>query len=390
MNHFIETDKQFVANTYARYPVEIVSGKGSLLYGADGKEYIDMGTGIGVNAFGIGDPLWKEAIIEQLDKVQHTSNLYYTEPCAKLAELLCRRTGMKKVFFGNSGAEANECAIKVARKYGAVHRGDDYYTIFTLTGSFHGRTICTLSATGQEHYHEQFRPMTPGFFFADKNYPSFDWMNGIVDEFKACAIMVETIQGEGGVDDINPEFLRICYDVCKQKDLLFIVDEVQTGNGRTGKLYSYEHYGFEPDIVTTAKGLGGGLPIGACLIGEKAQDVLCPGDHGSTFGGNPVACAGAYSILSRIDDALLAEVNRKHDRVVAALDGNPGIKSISGRGLMIGIETEKPATEVIKACIEQGVLCLTAKHKVRLLPALNIPDELLDHALDVIASACAE
>jgi len=389
MNHFIETDKQYVANTYNRFPVEIVSGKGSLIYDVDGKEYIDMGTGIGVNAFGIGDPLWKEAVTEQLDKIQHTSNLYYTEPCAKLAELLCQRTGMKKVFFANSGAEANECAIKVARKYGATHRGDDYYTIFTLTGSFHGRTICTLSATGQEHFHDQFRPMTPGFFFADKDFPSFDWLNGVVDEFKACAIMIEIIQGENGVTNVTPEFIKICADVCKGKDILLIVDEVQTGNGRTGKLYAYEHFGIEPDIVTTAKGLGGGLPIGACLLGEKVKDVFEHGDHGSTFGGNPVACAGAYSILSRIDDALLEGVNRKYDRILAALTGKPGIKSVSGRGLMIGIETEKPAAEVVKACMEQGVLPITAKNKVRLLPALNIPDELLDRALEVIVAACA-
>jgi acetylornithine/N-succinyldiaminopimelate aminotransferase len=390
MNHFIETDKQYVANTYTRYPVEIVSGNGSLVYDANGKEYIDMGSGCGVNTFGVADPAWNKAVVDQLGKIQHTSNLYYNEPSAALAQLLCERTGMNKVYFANSGSEANECAIKIARKYGATHRGDDYYTIFTLTYGFHGTTLCTLSASGQEYLHDQFRPMTPGFFFIDKFYPSFDWLNGIADEFKCCAIIVETIQGECGVADVDPAFLKICTDVCKEKDLLLIYDETQTGCGRTGKLFSCEHYGYQPDIITVSQGLGGGLPISACIIGEKAKDALEAGDNGTTYGGNPVACAGAYSIFSRIDNELLNGVNAKHDRIVAALEGKSGINSISGRGLLIGIETEKPANEVVTTCMEHGVLCHTTKDKIRLMPALNIPDELLDRAVQIIADACAK
>lgn len=388
MNHFIEKDKAFVAGTYARFPVEIVSGQGSLLYDADGKTYIDMGSGIGVTAFGIGDPVWKEAVTAQLDKVQHTSNLYYTEPCAALAELLCTRTGMKKVFFGNSGAEANECAIKVARKYAADKKGLDYATIITLKNSFHGRTLTTLAATGQDHYHELFQPLTPGFVHADATDPAN--LARLVKEHKVAGILIECIQGEGGVIPVSKDFLKSASALCEQEDILLMIDEVQTGNGRSGRLYAYEHYDIIPDVVSTAKGLGGGLPIGACLLGEKAASVLGFGDHGSTFGGNPVCCAGAYSILSRLDNAFLKEVTRKHDRIVAALEGQKGITSVSGLGLMLGIETEKPAAEVVKRAIEKGVLFLTAKNKVRLLPALNIPDDFIDRAISVLLDICAE
>ena len=388
MNHFIEQDKTYVAGTYARFPVEIVSGNGSLLYDADGKEYVDMGSGIGVTAFGIADPVWQVAVTAQLGKVQHTSNLYYTEPCAMLAELLCQRTGMKKVFFGNSGAEANECAIKIARKYAADKKGPEYSTIITLKNSFHGRTLTTLAATGQEHYHELFQPLTPGFVHADASDP--EDLVRLVKEHKVAGILMECIQGEGGVIPVSESFMKTAADLCEKEDILLMIDEVQTGNGRTGKLYAYEHYGITPDVVSTAKGLGGGLPIGACLMGEKAESVLGFGDHGSTFGGNPVCCAGAYSILSRIDEAFMAEVTRKHDRIVKALEGQQGILSVSGKGLMLGIETEKPASEVVKACIDKGVLFLTAKTKVRLLPALNIPNELIDRAITALIEACAE
>jgi acetylornithine/N-succinyldiaminopimelate aminotransferase len=381
-------DQTYIANTYARFPVEIASGKGSLLYSPEGKRYIDMGSGIGVTAFGNGDDVWKEAVIAQLGKVQHTSNLYYTEPCAKLAKLLCERTGMKKVFFGNSGAEANECAIKAARKYAAEKKGPEYHTIVTLKNSFHGRTLTTLAATGQEHYHELFQPLTPGFAYADAD--DLEGLKKLAKETKAAAVMVECIQGEGGVRVVDPDFLRGAAEFCREQDILLIVDEVQTGNGRTGRLYAYMNFGITPDIVSTAKGLGGGLPLGACLLGEKVQDVFHPGDHGSTFGGNPVCCAGALSILERLDDAFLAEVRAKGDCIRSALTGAPGVEYLSGLGLMVGVKTVKSAAEVVAKCNERGVLCLTAKDKVRLLPALNIPMDLLEEAIAVLKDVCGE
>ena len=388
MSELMNIDQAYIANTYARFPVEIASGKGSLLYSPEGKRYIDMGSGIGVTAFGNGDDVWKEAVIAQLGKVQHTSNLYYTEPCAMLAKLLCERTGMKKVFFGNSGAEANECAIKAARKYAAEKKGPEVHTIVTLKNSFHGRTLTTLAATGQEHYHELFQPLTPGFAYADAD--DLEGLKKLSLETKAAAIMVECIQGEGGVRVVSPDFLRGVYEFCQKEDILLIVDEVQTGNGRTGQLYSYMNFGIRPDIVSTAKGLGGGLPLGACLLGEKVQDVFHPGDHGSTFGGNPVCCAGALSVLQRLDDAFLAEVRAKGDFIRAALTGAPGVEYLSGLGLMVGVKTVKSAAEVVAKCNERGVLCLTAKDKVRLLPALNIPMKLLEEAVAVLKDVCGE
>ncbi len=382
-----ETDKQYIAGTYARFPVEIVSGKGSLMYDEKGKEYIDMGSGIAVSSFGISDDEWVNAVAAQLSKVQHTSNLYYTEPCALLAKVLCEKTGMKKVFFSNSGAEANECAIKVARKYAADKRGEDFFTIITLENSFHGRTITTLSATGQEHYHELFRPLTPGFVHTPAG--DLEALKKLVSEHNTAAIMIECIQGEGGVNALSPEFVKGIAEICEKEDILFIIDEVQTGNGRTGELYAYMNYGVKPDIVSTAKGLGGGLPIGAALLGEKVENTLGFGDHGSTFGGNPVCCAGALSIINRIDSDFLASVKKKSEYIFKSFEGAKGVKSISGMGLMIGIETEIPASDIVNKCIENGVLCLTAKNKVRLLPALNIPDELLCRAVEIIKKACA-
>ena len=379
-------DKEYVANTYARFPVQLVSGKGSLVLDETGKEYIDMGSGIGVTAFGIADDAWKAAVIEQLNKLQHMSNLYYTEPCAMLAQLLCQKTGMKKVFFCNSGAEANECAIKAARKYAAEKKGADYFTIVTLWNSFHGRTLTTLAATGQEHYHELFQPLTPGFVHAPAD--DIEAVKAAALENKAAAVMIECIQGEGGVIALDKDFVQELAAFCAAEDILLIVDEVQTGNGRSGKLYAYMNYGIRPDIVSTAKGLGGGLPLGACLLGEKTEFVLGSGDHGSTFGGNPVCCAGALSILGRIDDELLAQVKEKSDYVFSALQGAEGVESVSGMGLMIGVKTVKPAGDVVKACLENGVLCLTAKDKVRLLPALNIPMETLQKAVEIIKAAC--
>ncbi len=381
-----EKDKSFVANTYNRFSVELVSGKGAEVFDTAGKRYIDMGTGIGVTAFGYCDDAWSEAVSAQVKRLQHTSNLYYTEPCACLAELLCEKTGMKKVFFGNSGAEANECAIKVARKYAAEKKGEEYYTIVTLENSFHGRTLTTLAATGQEHYHELFRPLTPGFVHTPAN--DFAAMEKIVSENKVAGIMLECVQGEGGVIALDEDFVKKTAALAKEKDIILIIDEVQTGNGRSGKLYSYMNFGIEPDVVSTAKGLGGGLPIGAALLGEKVESVLGFGDHGSTFGGNPVCAAGAYSVLSRIDDALLAGVREKSEYIFERLGKCQGVESVSGMGLMIGIKTKKPAGDIVKACMERGVLCLTAKDKIRLLPSLNIDMKILREAVEIIAEEC--
>ncbi|MBR6807718.1 MAG: aspartate aminotransferase family protein [Clostridia bacterium] len=384
----IATDKTYIAGTYGRFPVELVRGEGSVLYSADNKRYIDMGTGIAVNTFGISDPVWTDAVTAQLTRLQHTSNLYYTEPCALLAKELCERSGMKKVFFGNSGAEANECAIKVARKWGEENKGEDYYTVITLRNSFHGRTITTLSATGQDHYHRHFGPMTPGFVYAETE--NLDEVRSLAKNHKCCAIMFECVQGEGGVIPLSAEFVHGLKAIAEEYDLLLIVDEVQTGNGRCGQFYCYMNYGIKPDVVSTAKGLGGGLPIGAVLLGEKVENTLRPGDHGSTFGGNPVCAAGALNVIRRLDDTTLRGVRERSDYIKEKLIGKSGIKSISGMGLMIGIETVKPAREIVAACLERGVLCLTAKDKVRLLPALNIPMDILDEALNVIIDVCAE
>ena len=381
-------DKEFVAGTYGRFPVELVSGKGSIFQGSDGKTYIDMGSGIGVTAFGSADDQWLAAVTAQLNKLQHTSNLYYTEPCALLAKALCEKTGMKKVFFSNSGAEANECAIKVARKYSAEKKGADHYTIITLVNSFHGRTLTTLSATGQEHFHKLFNPLTPGFVSVEANNVAA--LTEAVATCKPAGILFEVVQGEGGVLPLTAEFVAAAARLAKDNDIPLMVDEVQTGNGRTGKLYGYMHFGIQPDIVSTAKGLGGGLPIGATLMSEKVQTVLGPGDHGSTYGGNPVCCAGALSVIARLDEAFLSEVQAKSDFVFSELNGAPGIESVSGLGLMVGIKTVRPAKEVVMDCMDKGVLCLTAKDKVRLLPALNIPMDVLKEAIAVIKAACAK
>ena len=380
-------DRDYVANTYNRFPLQIVSGKGSLVTDETGKQYIDLGSGIAVNTFGVADEVWQQAVIAQLGKVQHTSNLYYTEPCAVLAKMLCQRTGMKKVFFSNSGAEANECAIKAARKYAAQKKGPEYTTIVTLWNSFHGRTLTTLAATGQEVFHKDFQPLTPGFVHARAN--DLEDLKAQVAAHKTAAVMMEIVQGEGGVNALEREFVQGVAKLCREQDILLICDEVQLGNGRSGMLYGYMHYGITPDIVSTAKGLCGGLPLGATLLGEKTEQVLGFSDHGSTFGGNPVSCAAALSILGRIDDALLAEVRKKSEYLFETFADCEGIQQVSGMGLMIGLKTTKPAGEVVKACMERGVLCLTAKDKVRLLPALNIPMEVLEKAAAVIKAVCA-
>lgn len=384
----MEMDQAYVAGTYKRFPVEIVSGKGSQVWDTNGKKYVDLGAGIGVTAFGIGDETWVRAVTDQLGKVQHTSNLYYTEPCAKLAKLLCEKTGMKKVFFSNSGAEANECAIKAARKYSAEKKGQDHYTILTLVNSFHGRTLTTLAAAGQDHFHALYQPLTPGFVHVEANNVAA--LERAVEENKLAGILLECVQGEGGVNVLSQEFVTAAQRLAKERDIPLMVDEVQTGNGRTGALYSYMRFGVEPDIVSTAKGLGGGLPIGATLLGEKLANVFGYGDHGSTFGGNPVCCAGAVSILERLDEGLLQSVRDKGDYIFSALTGAPGVERVTGLGLMVGIKTVAPAADVVKLCMARGVLCLTAKDKIRLLPALNIPMEDLQFAVETIRSAAAE
>ncbi|MBE6807870.1 MAG: acetylornithine/succinylornithine family transaminase [Ruminococcaceae bacterium] len=383
-----EKDNLYIANTYARFPLVLKEGKGSAVWDEDGKEYIDLGTGIAVNTFGFSDSEWVNAVTKQLNTLQHTSNLYFSEPCADLAEMLCSRTGMKKVFFSNSGAEANECAIKVARKYAAEKKGAEYNTIITLKNSFHGRTITTLAATGQDVFHKDFLPLTDGFIYCEAN--NCEELKRLVETNKIAAIMFETVQGEGGVLPLTDEFVKTIFEIAKANDILTIADEVQTGNGRTGKLYGYMNYGVKPDIFSTAKGLGGGLPLGATVLGEKVENVLNPGSHGSTFGGNPVACAGAVNILSRITDELLNEVAEKSQYIVEKLSNAKGVKSVSGKGFMLGIETEKDAGSVIAECQKNGVLVIKAKNKVRLLPALNIPMELLEKAIDVIIEACKE
>ncbi len=277
-----QIDKTYIASTYGRFPVDIESGKGSVLKDTNGKEYIDMGSGIGVTIFGISDDEWMNAVIAQLGTVQHTSNLYYTDPCAQLAKLLCEKSGMKKVFFGNSGAEVNECSIKAARKYAAEKKGSEYYTIISLENSFHGRTLTTLTATGQDHYHELFQPLTPGFAYAKPG--DLEGLKKLAHETKAAGILIECIQGEGGVNVMDKDFVQGVEAFCKEEDIVLMIDEVQTGNGRTGKMYAYMNYEIMPDVVSTAKGVGGGLPLGVCMLGEKVQDIFSPGDHGSSFG----------------------------------------------------------------------------------------------------------
>lgn len=378
---FKEKDKQFVANTYGRFDVELVKGNGAELYDANGKKYIDLGSGIAVNTFGASDEEWKNAVIEQLNLIQHTSNLYYTEPCAKLAELLCKKSGMKKVFFGNSGAEANECAIKTARKYYSDNHNGEQGKIITLVNSFHGRTIATLSATGQDVFHKNFGPFVEGFEFVPAN--DCKALTEAVDG-KTAAVMIELVQGEGGVNALEQEFVDCIKELSAKFGFLIIADEVQTGNGRTGKYFAVEHFGLKPDIITTAKGLGGGLPIGACLLGDRVEFTLEAGDHGSTFGGNPAVCAGAVSIVERIDEKLLKEVTEKAAYIKENLLKLDGVKSVSGLGLMIGIETEKSAKELAVKALEKGVLILTAKTKLRMLPPLNITYEQIDAALEIL------
>ena len=381
-------DKEYIMPTYKRFDVNIVKGSDALLYDETGKEYIDMGAGIATNSFGACDPVWVAAVTEQLSLIQHASNLYYTDPGPRLAKLLTEKSGMRKVFFCNSGAEANECAIKTARKWAAENKGAEYYTVVTMKNSFHGRTLATLAATGQDVFHKDFCPLTPGFAYAEPEDAA--GLEEILSAQKCAAVLLETVQGEGGVRPLSAEYLAAVAALCEKYNVLLMIDEVQTGNGRCGYFYSYQQFGLHPDVVTTAKGLGGGLPIGAILFSGKTEGVLTAGTHGSTFGANPVCCAGAISVVSRIDEDFLAAVREKSKKIFAALSGKPGIKGVYGRGLLVGVETEKEAAAVIAGCIGAGVLVLGAKGRVRLAPPLNIPDDVLDRALDVIASVAGE
>ena len=374
-------DSQYVAKAYNRFDVVLTHGKGATLYDENDKKYIDFGAGIGVNAFGCADEKWINAVKEQLGKVQHTSNLYYTEPCARLAKLLCEKSGMKKVFFGNSGAEANEGAIKFARKYSFDKYGEGRSTIITLQNSFHGRTITTLAATGQDSFHTVFGPFTQGFKYCPAN--DIEALRNMATD-DVCAIMFECVQGEGGVNNLDMDFVKAAADIANEKDILLVVDEVQTGNGRTGRYFAYQNFGITPDIVTTAKGLGGGLPIGAVLFGEKLKDTVAPGTHGSTFGGNPVVAAGACSIVERIDDEFLEKVREKSEYIRTFLAKVKGVKSVTVMGLMLGVEIEKNAAETAKECLAEGLLVLTAKTKIRLLPPLNISEEELTQGLNIL------
>ena len=379
-------DRSYISPTYNRFPADLSTGEGATLYSESGKRYVDFGSGIAVNSFGVNDRAWKDAVIAQINKLQHASNLYYTRPQAELAELLCSRTGAKKVFFSNSGAEANECAIKAARKYSYDKYGEGRYEIVTLKNSFHGRTMATLSATGQDAMHKYFMPFLPGFSYADPTYEGVRKMCTA----KTCAVMLELVQGEGGVRPLDVEQVKEIELFCKKNDILLVIDEVQTGNGRTGKLYAFEHYGIKPDVVTTAKGLAGGLPLGATMFFEKTEKVFTAGDHGSTFGGNPVACAGALSILSRIDRELLLEVQGKSAYLFTHLGRIRNVVNVTGLGLMIGLEIAKNAREVAEKCLERGLIVLTAKDRIRLLPPLTIKKDEMDFGLKILNEVLSE
>ena len=384
MERIQERDLQYISHTYKRFPVSLVRGKGATAFDADGKEYIDFTSGIGVNCLGYADDGWVKAVSEQAARLQHVSNLYYTEPDGLVAEILCNHTGFSKVFFGNSGAEANEGALKVARKYGTEKHGERCNTVITLKNSFHGRTITTLAATGQDVFHQYFLPLTDGFKYVEAG--NIEELEAAVDE-TVCAIMIELIQGEGGVVPVAPEFVKRVDEICKEKDLVFVIDEVQTGIGRTGTLLCYEQYGINPDVISLAKGLGGGLPVGAVLMNERVAGVFSYGLHGSTFGGNPVSCAGSKYLLDRIlAPGFLDEVNKKAEYLRSKLEEIPQIENVTGLGLMLGAQLKEgyTAADIAAKCAANGTLVLTAKTKLRFLPPLTITYEEIDKGLEVL------
>lgn len=378
-------DQQYIANTYKRFPVSLVEGKGAIAKDPEGREYIDFTSGIGVNCLGYADEGWAAAVSAQAHKLQHTSNLYSTQPDVEVAEKLCRYTGFSRVFFGNSGAEANEGALKVARKYGMEKHGEKCNTVISLNNSFHGRTITTLSATGQDSFHQFFFPFTEGFRFVDAG--DIEGLRAAVDE-TVCGIMIELIQGEGGVVPVDADFVKEIEQLCREKDLVFAIDEVQTGISRTGTFLCYEQFGVKPDVVSLAKGIGGGLPLGAVMMNEKTAEVLGFGQHGSTFGGNPVACAGANYVLDQVmKPEFLEEVRKKSEYMRNKLLEITQIKSVTGLGLMLGAELEEglAAGEIAGRCVEEGLLVLTAKAKLRFLPPLMIRYEEIDRGMEILA-----
>lgn len=383
-NEIKQLDSDYIAQTYGRFNLALSHGKGCQVWDFEGNEYLDFTSGIGVNSLGWADEDWLNAVVHQASSLAHTSNLFFTEPSSRLAKKLSEASGLKRVFFANSGAEANEGAIKTARKYSHDKYGKDRATVLTLVNSFHGRTISTLSATGQEVFHQHFFPFTKGFDHTPAN--ELRALETRLGQKDVCAIILEVVQGEGGVCSLDHEYLQGVQALCHQYDALLIIDEVQTGVGRTGTMFAYQQFGLTPDIITLAKGLGGGLPIGAFVLGEKVQDTLGKSDHGSTFGANPVSCAGANAVLAKIDNAFLAEVKRKGEKLQKALAALPKVKSVSGLGLMIGVEFEEgtKAADIVAKCIEKGVLFLTAKTKLRLLPPLIINDEQIEKGIALL------
>ena len=384
---YAELDEKYISHTYKRFPVTLVSGKGATAFDAEGKSYIDFGSGIGVNSLGYCSDKWVDAVVNQAKTLQHTSNLYTTAPDVKLAEKLCTAAGYSRVFFGNSGAEANECAIKLARKYGVEKKGEKCTNIITFVNSFHGRTVATLEATGQDTFHKNFFPFTNGFRYVPVG--DTEALTNAVDD-TVCGIMIELVQGEGGVISVDKDFVKSVENICKENDILFIIDEVQTGIGRTGTLLASEQLGVKPNITTLAKGLGGGLPIGAALMDEAVKDVFSYGDHGSTFGGNPVVCAGGLAVLEELlDNGVLESVREKAAYIKEKLSQIPQVKDISGLGMMIGITIDESVTsgEVAGRCVENGLLILTAKAKLRMLPPLNISKEEIDKGIEILAKS---
>lgn len=385
-NQTKQLDHDYIAQTYGRFDLALSHGKGCEVWDFDGKRYLDFTSGIGVNSLGWADESWLQAVVAQAGTLSHTSNLFYTAPSAKLAEKLVNASGLKRVFFANSGAEANEGAIKTARKYSFDKYGENRSTVIALVNSFHGRTISTLAATGQAVFHQYFFPFTQGFEHLAAND-----VTALTERLKqndVCAVMLEVVQGEGGLNSLDSDYLQAVQQLCQANDILLIIDEVQTGIGRTGKMFAYQHFSLNPDIVTLAKGLGGGLPIGAVLFGEKCQNTLGKSDHGSTFGANPVSCAAANAVMDKLNHDFLAEVARKGEKLKAELATLPKVKSVSGLGLMLGVEFEEGvnAADVVASAIEKGVLFLTAKHKLRLLPPLIISDDEIDEGLAVLKS----
>lgn len=379
----IEQFNKYIMHSYGRYDLVMESGEQEVSVDENGKKYIDFGSGIGVNSLGYCNDEWVEAVCNQAKKIQHTSNYYYTKVQADFAKSLCKTTGYTDMFFGNSGAEANECAIKIARKYSFDKYGKGRHNIITLTNSFHGRTLCTLSATGQDVFHNYFFPFVEGFVNVEAN--NIADLHEKLDD-TVCAVMFEYIQGEGGVCALDKAFVDEIFKLCAEKDVLTIADEVQTGVGRTGKFLCGEHFGHKTDLTTLAKGLAGGVPIGVCLSGEKCANVLTPGTHGSTFGGNPLACAGGLAVLNKVNsEGFLDEVSKKGDYIREKLAKCSEVQSVSGIGLMVGIELKtKKAADIAKACLENGLLVLTAKTKVRLLPPLTITYDELNEGLDIL------